>query len=221
MSESQRPIRLMVVDDHPIVREGLVSILNRQSDMCVVAEAASGKEALALFRRHRPDVTVIDWFMPGSDGLAAIQEIRQEAAGACILVMSAYECEEYLYQALKAGAKGFLTKTMPYEQMLKAIRAVHGGSTFVTTEMASQLAGRMTRQELTRREKEVLEGIASGRSNLEIGRMLFITEGTVKAHINSILGKLGVGDRTQATITAIQRGLIPYPDGGANSRNTG
>ena len=201
-------IRVMIVDDHPIVREGLSAVLHPLADMCVVAETGSGEEAVAAFREHQPDVTLMDLRMPQMDGLEAIQAIREEYPAARILILTTYDGDENIYRALKAGAKGYLLKTAPHAELLNAIRMVQSGQSYLPAAIAAQLAERMNRPLLTARELAVLEQVASGSSNQEIGSALFITEGTVKAHINRILHKLGVTDRTQATISAINRGIV-------------
>jgi two-component system, NarL family, response regulator len=188
-----------------------VAILNQQSDMRVVAEAKNGKEALEAFRQHRPDVTLMDLQMPEGDGLSAIRAIRRDAPNARILVLTTYEGDEDIYQAMKAGASAYVIKTAPGEQLLTTVRNVNNGATIIPPEVASQLVGRISSRPLTNREQEVLEGIAKGLSNQEIGNALFITDGTVKSHVNHILSKLNVSDRTLAALTAIKRGLVHLP----------
>jgi DNA-binding NarL/FixJ family response regulator len=214
--EKPNRIRILLVDDHPIVREGLAAIINRQADMQVVAEASNGKQALEVFRRNLPDVTpnllpdvtLIDLRMPVMNGVQAITAIRQEFPQSRFIVLTTYDGDEDIYRALQAGAQGYLLKDMFREELLEAIRAVHAGKRRIPTVIATRLAERLVGSELTTRELDVLNLIAGGNSNKEIATMLFITEGTVKGHVNNILGKLGVSDRTQAITTAIQRGII-------------
>jgi two-component system NarL family response regulator len=202
------PIRVLVADDHEIVREGLKAILDRQEDISVVGEAANGKEAVDCFRRCQPDIILMDLRMPGEGGLAAIQAIRKEAPGVHIIVLTTYDGDENIYRAITSGAKSYLLKTAPQEQILETIRAVNARLPCLPSDVASQLAVHLSAPRLTPREHEVLGWIAQGKSNQEIGDLLFICEGTVKAHINNILNKLEVSDRTQAALSAIKRGLI-------------
>ena len=204
----ENPIRIMIVDDHPVVREGLAALVERREDMTVVAEASDGNEAIALFHQHRPDVTLMDLRMPNMDGVTAITRIREAYSNARIIVLTTYDGDEDIYRGLRVGAKGYMLKDAPREELLGAIRAVHAGQTRIPTEVAAKLAERMNSPELTPREREVLNLIVAGHSNQEIGNALFITEGTVKAHVNSILSKLNVSDRTQAVGVALKRGIV-------------
>jgi two-component system, NarL family, response regulator len=201
-------IRILIADDHPIVREGIVSIIQRRRDMQVVAEATNGKEALELFRQHKPDVALMDVRMPQVDGPEAILAIRKEFPKARIIILTTYDGDEYVFQALRAGAKAFLLKDSPREHLLEAIRAVHAGQTFLPQEMATKLAARMSRPELTAREQAVLRLMTAGKTNHDIASELFIAEATVKSHVNSILSKMQVNDRTQAVTLALKRGLV-------------
>jgi len=201
-------IRLLIADDHPVVREGLAAMIERRADMTVVAEASSGQEALELYRLHQPDVVLMDLRMPQMDGVSAITAIRAEFPGARIIVLTTFDGDEDIYRGLRAGAKGYLLKDAGREALLEAIRGVHAGQTRIPADVASKLAERMSGPELTPREREVLELMVSGKSNQEIGSHLFIAEGTVKAHVNNILAKLDVNDRTQAVTTAIKRGIV-------------
>ncbi len=206
---SQRPpIRVMFVDDHPIVREGLTALVGRQPDMAVVAEAEDGRQALQLYREHRPDVTLMDLTLPGMGGIQAIGAIRQEFPEARIIVLTLHDGDEDIYRALAAGARAYLMKDMLRRELLEAIRAVHAGRRYVSPAVASQLAEHIPRVALTPRELEVLELIVKGRSNKEIAAELRTADGTVRIQVSSVLGKLGVGDRTQAAIAAIQRGIV-------------
>jgi DNA-binding NarL/FixJ family response regulator len=207
MSAAQ-PIQVLIVDDHPIVREGLVAILSHRADMHVVGEAANGRQAIDAFALHHPDVTLMDLRMPDMMGLDAIRAIREIDHEARIIVLTTYDGDEEIFRSLSAGAKSFLLKDVPREQLLEVIRMVHSGQSHIPPGVAAKLAERMTSRQLTPRELEVLRHMASGKSNLEIGNHLFIAEGTVKAHVNSILSKLGVSDRTQAVTTGVRRGLV-------------
>jgi two-component system NarL family response regulator len=201
-------IKVLVVDDHPVVRTGLVAMVDSQPDMTAVAEAASGEEAVELFRRHRPAVTLMDLRMPGMSGVEAIARIRQESPDAHVLVLTTYDGDEEIYRALQVGALSYLLKDMPREEILETIRAVHAGAHRLPPPVAARLAERIHQSELTSREIEVLERIASGMSNKRIAGALGISEGTVKTHVNNILGKLGADDRTHAVTLALRRGVI-------------
>lgn len=202
------PIRIMIVDDHFVVRMGLAAVIGTQKDMEVIAEATDGRQAVEMFRQHRPDITLMDLRMPEMNGVEAITEIRKEFADARIIVLTTYDGDEDIYRALQAGARGYLLKDSLREGLLDAIRAVQSGGRRIPAEVASRLAERMTRTELTSREMEVLRLIVRGKSNKEIGAELGVAEGTVKIHINNILSKLGVSDRTQAATFALQRGIV-------------
>jgi DNA-binding NarL/FixJ family response regulator len=198
----------MVVEDHHIVRQGLVALLNTVADMTVVAEASDGKDALDLFRQHQPDVTLMDLRLPNMSGVEAVTEIRKQFATARIIVLTTFDGDEDIYRALQAGARGYLLKGMFGEELMDAIRAVHAGKSRIPAVIAERLALRMGGSPLTTRELDVLKLIVAGKSNKEIGAELAISEATVKTHINSILSKLSVTDRTQAATTALQRGLV-------------
>lgn len=204
------PIRLLVADDHHVVRQGLVALLKTVSGFEVVAEAADGKQALECFDQHRPDVTLMDLRMPHLGGVEAVTQIRRKYPGARIIVLTTFDGDEDIYRALQAGAKGYLLKGMFGEELMDAIRAVHAGKTRIPPAIAERLADRMGAPALTSRELQVLKEIVAGRSNKEIGAELSISEATVKTHINSILGKLGVTDRTQAATSALQRGIVHW-----------
>lgn len=204
----ENKIRIMIVDDHFVVRMGLVAIINTYPELAVVAECANGRQAVELFRKHRPDVTLMDLRMPGMSGVEATKAIREEFPNTRIIVLTTYDGDEDIYRALQAGARAYLLKDLPGDELVEAIKAVHAGQTRIPPQVASRLAERLPRSELTPREMEVLELIVRGKANKEIGAALSITEGTVKVHVNNILGKLGVSDRTQAATTALQRGII-------------
>jgi DNA-binding NarL/FixJ family response regulator len=201
-------IHIMVVDDHHIVRQGLVALIGTIPDMKVVAEAADGVQAVESYRKHSPDVTLMDLRLPNKNGVDAIIEIRREFPGARIIVLTTFDGDEDIYRALQAGAKGYLLKGMNADELTEAIRVVHAGKSRIPAVVAERLAERMGGPSLTGRELDVLKRIVGGRSNKEIAGDLFISEATVKTHINSILSKLGVSDRTQAATTALQRGIV-------------
>ena len=204
----ENPIRVLLADDHPVVREGLAAIINRQPDMLVIGEASNGRQAVELYRQHSPDVSLMDLRMPLMNGVEAITAIRREFPDSRFIVLTTYDGDEDIYRALRAGAQAYLLKDMFREELLEAIRTVHAGQRRIPGAVATRLAERMAGNELTAREGEVLQLIARGKSNREIATGLEITEGTVKGHVNNILSKLGVSDRTQAVTTAIQRGIV-------------
>jgi two-component system NarL family response regulator len=204
----KEPIKILVVDDHAIVRKGLVALLNTVEGLRVVAEASDGEEAILEHRTHKPDVTLMDLRLPKMSGADAIARIRREQPAARIIVLTTFDGDEDIYRALQAGAKGYLLKGMDAAELTEAIRAVYAGKSKIPAVVAEKLAGRMGGPVLTGRELEVLKRIVAGRSNKEIGSDLHISEATVKTHINSILSKLGVSDRTQAATSALQRGIV-------------
>jgi DNA-binding NarL/FixJ family response regulator len=201
-------IRLLVVDDHHVVRQGLVALLNIMPEIQVIGQAADGAEAIRLYRELQPDVTLMDLQLPGLSGVEAIRRVRQDDPSARFIVLTTFDGDEDIYRALEAGARAYLLKGMTVEELTSTIRIVHAGKTRISPGIAEKLAERMGGQTLTAREHDVLERIAAGRSNKEIASDLQISEATVKTHINSLLGKLGVGDRTHAATLAIQRGII-------------
>ena len=205
---NKSPIRIMVIDDQAVVRQGFVALINTVTDMSVVAEGTNGQQAIELYRLHRPDVTLMDLRMPELGGVEAIVAIRKEFRDARLIVLTTYDGDEDIYRSLQAGAQGYLLKDMFFEELEDAIRKVHGGSRRIPAQVAERLAERMGSSDLTAREIEVLEQIVAGNSNKAIAQRLNISEATVKSHINSILSKLGVSDRTQAATTALQRGLV-------------
>jgi DNA-binding NarL/FixJ family response regulator len=201
-------IRILIADDHSVVREGLVSLVKRKSDMTVVAEASNGREAVELWKQHRPDVILLDLRMPELDGVGAINEIRALDESAHIVVLTTFDGDEDIYRAIKAGAKGYLLKDTAREALMECIRRVNSGETCIPPILAAKLAERVSGEALSAREIEVLQRIAAGKSNKEIGAELFISEGTVKTHVKSIFSKLDVVSRTEAVATATRRGLI-------------
>lgn len=200
-------IKILLVDDHILVRMGLVSATKVEPDMEVVAEAEDGEEALRAFRQHQPDVVILDLRMPKTDGLELIGLLRNESRSARILVLSNYAGGDDIKGALQAGASGYVVKGMPLDHLLQAIRTVYSGANYIPPEIATRLAGRIQSQ-LSDRELEVLRLIAKGRSNKEIGAHLAISESTVKLHVSNLLTKLGVVDRTQAVVHALKRHLL-------------
>lgn len=206
---TKNSIRVLVVEDHHVVRQGLVALLNVVDGLEVVGEAAEGVEAIAQFRKHQPDVTLIDLRLPRLSGVEVIERIRMETPNARFIVLTTYDGDEDIYRALQAGARAYLLKGMTSEELIATIRSVHAGNSFIPPAIAQKLAERIGTEELTPRESEVLEQIVHGKNNREIATELVISETTVKTHINRLLGKLGVTDRTQAATSAIQRGLVP------------
>lgn len=202
------PIRLLLADDHPVVRQGLAALINRQPGMLVVAEAATGHEAVALFDAHRPDITLMDLRMPELDGVAAISAIRAVTPTARVIILTTYDSDEEIYRGLLAGAMAYLLKDATPEVLVEAIQAVHAGQKRIPQEIAAKLAERMIGPELTPRELEVLRLLVAGHSNKGIGAALAIGAGTVRTHVANILAKLQAKDRTQAATIAIRRGIV-------------
>jgi DNA-binding NarL/FixJ family response regulator len=206
---TKESIRVLIVEDHHVVRQGLVALLNVVDGLEVVGEAADGVEAIAQFRKHQPAITLIDLRLPRLSGVEVIERIRTETPQARFIVLTTYDGDEDIYRALQAGARAYLLKGMTSEELIATIRAVHAGRSYIPPAIAEKLAERMGTQELTPREFDVLEQIVHGKSNKDIAVELEISEATVKTHVNSLLSKLGVTDRTQATMAAIQRGIVP------------
>ena len=203
-------IRVLIVEDHNVVRQGLVALINMAEGIQVVGEAADGLEAIAQFRKHQPDVTLVDLRLPKLGGVGVIQRVRSETPNARFVVLTTYDGDEDIYRALKSGAKAYLLKGMTSEELIRTIREVAAGRSHIPAAIAERLAERMGTEDLTPREADVLEQIVNGKSNKEIATELDISEATVKTHINSLLSKLGVTDRTQAATAAIRRGLVPF-----------
>ena len=201
-------IKIMVVDDHHIVRQGLVALLKTVPGFSVVAEASDGLQAVELFGKHVPDITLMDLRLPNLGGVDAIARIRATHPSARIIVLTTFDGDEDIFRALQAGAKGYLLKGMDTDELTEAIRSVYAGKSRIPAVVAEKLAERMSGPALTARELDVLKLIVAGCSNKEIASRLFISEATVKTHINSLLSKLGVTDRTQAATTALQRGIV-------------
>lgn len=202
------PIRIMTVDDHVMLREGIAAIVDAEPDLTIVGEATNGAEAIDAFRRLRPDITLMDLQMPVMSGIDAITAIRVEAPNAKIIVLTTYEGDVQAVRALKAGAWGFLLKSSLIDELLATIRAVHGGRRYVPADVAQEIAIHSAEESLTAKEIAVLELVASGRANKLIAFKLVISEETVKAHLRNIFSKLNVSDRTQAVTTALKRGII-------------
>lgn len=205
-----KPIRLLVVDDHHVVRSGLAASLGLEDDLVVVAEAGSGEEAVAQFREHRPDVVLMDVRLPGANGIAAVAAMRREWPDARVLMFTTFDSEEDIYRAMQAGARGYLLKSAPRDELLAAIRAVAGGARHLPAALAQRLAGRISTPEVSEREREVLQLMARGKANKEIAAALGISEETVKRHASNLFVKMGVADRAQATSEGIRRGLIHF-----------
>lgn len=208
LPQSSKTIRLLVADDHPIVRQGLVAILNAQPDMSVIAEAHNGREVIEQFRLHQPDVAILDLQMPEVGGVEAITTIRSEFPNAAIIMLSIYETDEDIYQGLRAGAKAYLLKDTPCQEILEVIRAVSEGQRYVPADIGVKLAARMERPNLSDREFEVLSLMAKGKNNKAIASELNITENTVKFHVTNVMSKLGASDRTHAVVNALRQGTI-------------
>jgi DNA-binding NarL/FixJ family response regulator len=207
-NQQLQPIRVMTVDDHPLLREGLAGAIAAQPDMSLVAEVEDGEAAVQAYRLHRPDVTLMDVRMRGMDGIAALDAIRKEFPAARIVMLSSYRNDAHVLRALQAGACGYLLKESLRKELMDTIRLVHGGGRRVPPELAVQLAERVADEQLTEREIEVLRSAADGNSNKRIGSKLNITEGTVKAHMKNILEKLAASDRTHAVTIALKRGIL-------------
>jgi DNA-binding NarL/FixJ family response regulator len=208
MAHPSKKIRVMVVDDHFVVRMGLRGSVSAEADMVVDAEASTGEQAVAVYGQQRPDIVLMDLKLPGMNGIEATQAICKKYTGAAVIMLSTHDGEEDIYRSLQAGAKAYLLKTAMRNELIETIRKVHAGERSISPAVGARLAERMTHPDLTAREIEVLELIVKGRSNKEIASALSIAEVTVKLHVGHILTKLQVNDRTQATTTALQRGII-------------
>lgn len=206
--KEQAKINVLIVDDHPIMRVGIAAIIEATPDMTAVAQAGTGEEAIELFEKHLPDITLMDLRLPGISGVDAIRAVVTRHPNAKFVVLTTYEGDEDIHQALQAGARSYIIKGMPHEALVSALRRVHNGERFLPQPVSRALHARIPNSDLSSREREVLDLILHGKSNKEIASDLGITEATVKCHVSVILMRLNVSDRTQAVVTALQRGLI-------------
>jgi two-component system NarL family response regulator len=207
-SPQQAKIRLLIADDHPVVRQGVIANVKPQRDMTVVAEASDGEEAISLIKKHLPDVVLLDLRMPRRDGLDVVAELKASKLTVKVVIMTTFDSEEDVRRAMKAGVRGYLLKDSTQEEILEAIRQVHAGNTYLPARILQRAADVLSQPELSPRETEVLRWVAAGKSNKEIGSQLFIAEGTAKTHVKSLLEKLGAASRTGAVREAVHRGLV-------------
>lgn len=212
LQQSNHPIRVLIADDHPVVRAGLTSMLGTQTELEIVGSAASGEEVLAKLGQAKPDVLLLDLRMHGLSGVETLVAMKRAADETRVIILTSFETDEDIYRAVQAGAQGYLLKDTSLKEMVTAIRTVHAGKRYIPQDIAARLADRMMRTDLTPREVEILKLLSKGPTNKEIGQALGISENTVKNHVNSIIEKLEVSDRTEAATTAIQRGLISVDD---------
>src|ERR1700757_1836597 len=201
-------IRILSVDDHPLLREGLAAIINNQQDMLLGAQASNAEEAIQQYRKHQPDITLMDLRLPDKSGIDALIAVRAEFPAAHVIMLTTFEGDVEIQRALEAGARGYMLKSMPPKELVEVIRQVHAGKKRIPAQLAAQLAEHMSDDNLTAREIEVLSQIAGGNRNRDIAEKLFITEETVKVHIKHIMEKLGANDRTQAVAIGVRRGII-------------
>lgn len=206
--EDIRKVKVLIVDDHPLMRVGIAAIIDARSDMMAVAQAGTGEEAVVLFEQHRPDITLMDLRLPSMSGVDAIRTIRSKHPQSRFVVLTTYEGDEDIHQALAAGAQGYMIKGMPHEALIDALRRVHAGGRFLPPPIKLALASRIPDGELSSREREVLALLVKGKSNNQIATKLGITEATVKCHVSVILRRLNASDRTQAVVVALQRGIL-------------
>jgi DNA-binding NarL/FixJ family response regulator len=205
---TEAQIRVLSVDDHPLLREGLAAIINNQPDMLLVAQACNAQEAVQEYRKHRPDVTLMDLRLPDKSGIEAMIAVRAEFPEARVIMLTTFDGDVEIQRALEAGARGYMLKSMPPKELVEVIRQVHAGKKRIPAQLAAQLAEHISDEDLTAREIEVLNQIAGGNRNRDIAEKLFITEETVKVHIKHIMDKLGANDRTQAVAIGVRRGII-------------
>ena len=207
---NNKEINVLVVDDHPLMRVGIAAIIDGRPDMATVAQAGSGEEAVELYERHLPDITLMDLRLPRMSGVQTIRSIRRIHPQARFVVLTTYEGDEDIHQALEAGAQGYIIKGMPYDTLIDALERVHAGGRFLPSPVKRALASRTPDSDLSQRERQVLELLATGNSNKKISELLGITEATVKCHVSTILMRLNAVDRTQAVVSALQRGLVHF-----------
>lgn len=210
--EPNRKVRTLIVDDHPVVRAGLASMLATQESVDVVGAAWNGQEAFALIRQHRPEIVLLDLRMPGMNGIEVLQQLRSLPDPPRVIVLTNFETDEDIYRAVRAGAQGYLLKSTTQQEMIEAIMAVAAGRRYFPAHIAARLAQRMSRSNLTAREREILEMMSKGLTNKQIGTALDISANTARNHVNNIIEKLEVADRTEAVTTAIQQGLLNVND---------
>ena len=207
---NNKKINVLVVDDHPLMRVGIAAIIDGRPGMTTVAQAGSGEEAVELYERHLPDITLMDLRLPRMSGVHTIRSIRRTHPQARFVVLTTYEGDEDIHQALEAGAQGYIIKGMPYDTLIDALERVHAGGRFLPSPVKRALASRTPDSDLSQRERQVLELLATGNSNKKISELLGITEATVKCHVSTILMRLNAVDRTQAVVSALQRGLVHF-----------
>ena len=205
---SDPAIRILCVDDHPLMREGITAVIQNEPDMLVIGEASTGQEALQEFRKHRPDITLMDLRLPDMSGIDALIAIRAEYVAARVIMLTTFEGDAEIQRALQAGARGYMLKSMPRKRLVEMIRKVHTGAKSIPPEIAAHLAEHLGDELLTRREVDVLQKMASGNRNRDIAEQLFISEETVKGHVKHIMEKLSASDRTEAVAIAVRRGII-------------
>jgi DNA-binding NarL/FixJ family response regulator len=207
-----KAVRILIVDDHPVVQAGLASMLATHKGIEVIGSASSGEEALAMVQQDMPDIILLDLRMPGMSGIDTLRALKESQTTARTIILTSFETDENIYRAIQAGAQGYLLKDTSQSQMLEAIATVHAGKRYIPRQIAARLAERMLRSDLTARELEILEMLAKGLTNKQIGHALAISENTVRNHVNSIMEKLEVSDRTEAVAVAIQQGIIQVAD---------